>query len=308
MTKSQTPSAPLQKLFTCAASLALTFLLTACGAGDSVVSNVMGSQTVTLPNPGPFMPGTGYLEVDQSAINVMQQANSATLSLTQDGGTTVLRISTPATPTQTTGTFVGGGIGNKSIVQLDGFDGLRVADLGTVELDATMVTGGTANFYMNFIVDLDCVKNEDLTTMTIADIRANRRIMVWNPVAGIVQPDGYTRFSTSASAADWKIVGNPSLGFGLNPSGIAAPLTPTFSLAGYPNACIVDGVSADGGLPRNLSIPACVTNAALPATASAACGIAHKGALILLGDSRTLDAKTYYVKRVKIKDREIVFR
>ncbi|MFM7331304.1 MAG: hypothetical protein ACKO1L_06540 [Brachymonas sp.] len=79
-------------------------------------------------------------------------------------------------------------------------------------------------------------------------------------------------------------------------------------MAGYPNACIVDGVSADGGLPRNLTIPACVTGAALPTTASAACGQAHKGALILLGDSNSLAAKTYQVKRVKIKDRVIVFR
>jgi hypothetical protein len=91
---------------------------------------------------------------------------------------------------------------------------------------------------------------------------------------------------------------------GQNPSGPATPL----GLAGYPNACIVDGVSADGGLPRNLNVPACVTGAALPTTASASCGVGHKGALILLGDSNNLAAKTYNVKRVKIKDRLIVFR
>jgi hypothetical protein len=115
--------------------------------------------------------------------------------------------------------------------------------------------------------------------------------------------------NTSASAADWRIVGTPLLGFGANPSGTPAALSPSFSLAGYPNACIIDGVSADNGLLRNTNIPACVTNAALtPATDLAQCGAAHKGAMVLLGDSSTVNAREWRVKRVKIKEREIVFR
>jgi hypothetical protein len=172
-----------------------------------------------------------------------------------------------------------------------------------VELDAK-ITGGTGNFYMNFLVDLDCVKNEDVNTMTIADIRTSRRIIVWIPAGGALQPDGYTRYNVSPTDAQWLIVGSPALGMGQNPSGPATAL----GLTGFPNACIVDGVSADGGLPRNLNAPACVTGAALPTTASASCGAAHKGALILLGDSNNTAAKTYSVKRVKIKDRVIVFR
>lgn len=39
-----------------------------------------------------------------------------------------------------------------------------------------------------------------------------------------------------------------------------------------------------------------------------ACGVRHTGALILLGDSNNTSAKSYSVRRVKIKDREIVFR
>jgi hypothetical protein len=286
-----------------AAALLCTALLQGCGSGSD---NLSAPATPTPDPPAPYVPGTGYLEIDQTAITLMNQlqANSVTLSLVADGGTTVLSITTPATAANPVGQFVGGGTGNKGIVQLDGFDGLKLSDLAGVELDAKMVTGGTSNFYMNFLVDLDCVKNEDVTTMTIADIRANRRIIVWIPGAGALQPDGYTRYTVTPTDSAWLIVGSPTYGMGQNPSGPATPL----GLAGYPNACIVDGVSADGGLPRNLNVPACVTGAALPTTASASCGVGHKGALILLGDSNNLAAKTYNVKRVKIKDRLIVFR
>ena len=279
----------------------LALLLTGCGSNDAVVAS-----PAAMPPAAPFVPGTGYLEIDQPAINIMNQAqaNSVTLALSSDGGTTVLGISTSATSPQATGTYVGGGRGNKAIVQLDGFDGLKLSDLAGVELDAKLVTGAANNFYMNFLVDLDCVKNEDITTMTIADIRVNRRIIVWIPGAGALQPDGYTRYSVASIDAQWLIVGSPTLGMGANPSGPATAL----GLTGFPNACIVDGVSSDGGLPRNLNVPACVTGAALPTTASASCGVGHKGALILLGDSNNTAAKTYNVKRVKIKDRVIVFR
>ena len=279
--------------------LACATMLAGCGSG--------GDNFAAQPNPSspvPFVPGTGSLEIGQPALNVMTQANSVTLSVVSDGGTTVLQISTPVTVANAVGRYVGSGTGNKAIVGLDGFDGLKLSDLSSVTLDAKMITGGTGNFYMNFLVDLDCVKNEDVTTMTIADIRTNRRIIVWIPSAGIVQPDGYTRYNVSTTDAQWLIVGAPTLGVGSNPGGPATPL----SLTGFPNACIVDGISADGGLLRNTSLPACVTGAGLAITASASCGLAHKGALILLGDSNNLVAKTYNIKRVKIKDRDIVFR
>jgi hypothetical protein len=289
--------------FLTTALMMLSALLVGCGSGGNATTPPSTMPTVIVT---PYVPGTGFLEIDQPAINLMNQvqANSATLSLIADGGTTVLSITTPATAANPAGRFVGGGTGNKAIVQLDGFDGLKLSDLAGVELDAKLVTGAASNFYMNFLVDLDCVKNEDLTTMTIADIRANRRIIVWIPGAGVVQPDGYTRYNVSPTDSQWLIVGSPTLSMGPNPSGPATPL----GLTGFPNACIVDGVSADGGLPRNLNVPACVTGAALPTTASASCGAAHKGALILLGDSNNLAAKTYNVKRVKIKERVIVFR
>ncbi len=268
----------------------LVCLLQACGSGNDVFS---------------YQPGTGSLYIDQPAIATMTQANSVTLSVVTDGsGTRVLSMLTPATVLQPVGAFVGGGRGNKGILELAGFDGLKLSDVGAVELDAKLVSGSVGNFYMNFLVDLDCVKNEDLNTMTIADLRVNRRIIVWIPGAGTAQPDGYTRYSVTATDSAWLIVGSPTYGMGQNPSGPATVL----GLAGYPNACIIDGVSVDGGLPRNTSIPACVTGAALPTTASAACGMPHKGALVLLGDSNSLEQKEWLVKRLKIKERVVLFR
>lgn len=265
-------------------------LLQACGSGNDVAG----------PKPDP-----NSLFIDQPALATMTQANSVTLSIVTDGsGTKVLSMLTPATGLQPIGAYVGGGRGNKGILEVGGFDGLKLSDMGSVELDAKFGSGTAGNFYMNFLVDLDCVKNEDLNVLTIADIRINRRIIVWIPGAGSLQPDGYTRYSVTPTDSAWLIVGSPTLSMGQNPSGPATAL----GLSGFPNACIVDGVSADGGLPRNTSNAACVTGAALPTTASAACGAPHKGALVLIGDSNNTAAKEYLVKRIKIQDRVVTFR
>lgn len=283
--------------------LATAALLAGCGSGGG---DGAGQTTPPAQAVVPFVPGTGYLEIDQPAINIMPQANSATLSLALDEGTRVLVISTPATAAHPVGQFVGGGTGNKAIVQFDGLAGLRVADLNSIELDAKFVSGTAGKFYMNFLVDLDCVTDEDVTTLSINDMRTQRRrIVVWEPSAG--QPiagSSYTRYSVSTTDSAWLIVGAPALGMGPNPSGPATP----FALSGHPNACIVDGISADNGLMRNRNIGVCATNLAVPPATPSSCGLAHKGALLLLGDSTDQLARTYQVKRLKIKDREFVFR
>ena len=283
----------------------LALLLAACGPGEGLpITPVI-----------PMAPGTGQLIITQSDLNAMPQANSVTASVVTDGsGSRVLSLLTPTTTQAPIGVFVGGGRGNKGIVKLSGFEGLKVADMGSLELDTQPISGSNNLLYMNFIVDLDCVKSEDTsasTTLTLADIRTNRRILIWDPSviglpAPVVQPDGYNRYSANTSTAAWFVVGSPTFGIGPNPSG---PPTALASLvAAHPNACIADGVSGDGGLPRNTSIAACVTGAALPTTASAACGISHAGALLLLGDSGNTSQKEWRIKRVKIKDRTVTFQ
>lgn len=259
------------------------------------------------PAPAPYVPGTGNQSVSLSGIGAMPQANSAFLALQVDGGTTVLNISTPVASASAVGAFVGGGTGNKAIVQLDGFDGLKVSELSAVEIDAKIIAGGLSNFYMNFLIDLDCVKDEVASSLTIGQMRDRRRIIVWQPSAGVVQPDGYTRFSATAASNEWGMVaGGGRSTYGMQPH-FGSPYGP-LGITGNPNACIVDAISADGGLLRDRSVAGCATAAGLAESDSGACGQAHKGALVLLGDSGNTTVKSLNIKRVKIKDREIVFR
>ncbi len=235
----------------------------------------------------------------------MPQANSVTVEVALDGGTQVLRMFTPATPANPVGTFVGGGTGNKAIVGLTGFNGMKLTDLGGLEFDAKVLQGPVNNFYMNFLIDLDCTADETLSALTIADLRLRRRVLIWNPdiASGYAVGGGYTRYAGSFASSQWNLVGTPFLGIPANGS----PSGPIVPLAGYPFACIVDGVSADGGLPRNTSDPTCVTAAALPTTASANCGAPTAGALLLLGDSVNVTQKEIFVKRVRVRDRVISF-
>lgn len=286
---------PTRFLVASAALLLALWTLSGCGSSDAIAPAV------------PAAPGTGNQVVGLSGIGAMPQANRAYLSLAVDGTSTVLNISTPSNLTSTVGTYVGGGAGNKVIVQLDGFDGLKVSDLTSVELDAKLLanTNGTELFYMNFLVDLDCVKDEVAPDLTIGQMRDRRKIVVWQPNSGVVQADGYTRFSATVSTNQWGIVRGATPTFGMaNHIDANGPL----AIAGFPNACIVDGISADGGLLRDRSMAACSSSVGLALTDSAACGLAHKGALILLGDSGNVVNRSFNVKRVKIKDREIVFR
>jgi hypothetical protein len=170
------------------------------------------------------------------------------------------------------------------------------------------VVTGVPFFYMNFVVDLDCNLSEDLNTTDIATLRANRRVIIWNPpAAGSPVSNGYTRYFGTSGSSQWNIVGAPGLGLPTNvqPSG---PL-PTGGLTGFPNACIVDAVSADGGLPRNTTIdpPTYNTGAALAGTVASKCGASTAGALVLLGDSNNLLQREMNVRQVRIQNRLVTF-
>ena len=126
----------------------------------------------TNGSPGAVGPGAGVLAVNNAALASMAQANSVTLEVTLDGASQVLRMFTPATAPNAVGTFVGGGTGNKGIVGLSGFNGMKLTDLGGLEFDFKLVQGPANNFYMNFIVDLDCNADEALSAPTAGALAA----------------------------------------------------------------------------------------------------------------------------------------
>ncbi len=305
-------------------SLLLALCLVGCG-GDSSSSGagVGGSNTVSTvyvnvpgdpPAAAPTPPGTGTLLLNNAALATMPQANSVTLQTTLDGSDTVLRVVTPSTPANPTGTFVGSGRGNKGIVGLSGFNSLKVTDIEGIEFDVSLDPGTTiSNVYFNFLIDIDCNTTRDLTGMDLATVRQSRRVIVWNPntnstlgINGGNYPlaGGYTRYISTAADSQWGIVGAPNFGL----SSHLGPYGPLTALAGYPNACIVDGVVGDNGLPRDNSIAACATGAALPPTASASCAKPFPGALLLVSDSSNFaTAKGINVKRIRIRDRTVRF-
>ena len=88
----------------------------------------------------------------------------------------------------------------------------------------------------------------------------------------------------------------------------AAALT-WFDFATYPNACIVDGISGDGGLWRNTTIaPAtCNTGAGLLATAPATCALPHAGALVAVGGSTNLTVQNWDMNLVRVNNRYYTF-
>jgi hypothetical protein len=286
-----------------ALGLFMAVLLSACGSG------------VEQAPPAAYVPGTGNLVINTAALASMPQANSAAASVVIETGTAVIAVNTPPTAAFPSGIYVGGGTGNKAVIGLDGFDGLKLADLTGIELDAKQVTGPvTPNLmYMNFLVDLDCVKNEDLSVLSLDDLKLSRRILVWDasriggaPIAGST----YTRYTTSGNIASWRMVGvgaGTATFSGLKDNNVGPDATLTQLIADYPNACLIDGVSGDNGLLRNQSIATCISAAALPrATTKAECGLPHKAALLLVGDSGNVIEREWRVSRLKIKDRLLV--
>jgi hypothetical protein len=282
----------------------LAALLSACGSG------------VEQATPAAYVPGTGNLVVNTAALASMPQANSATVSVVIETGTAVIAVNTPLPAAAfPSGRYVGSGTGNKAVIGLDGFDGLKLADLTGIELDAKQVTGPvTPNLmYMNFLVDLDCVKNEDLSVLSLDDLKLSRRILVWDAsrIGGAaIAGSTYTRYSTSSNIASWRMVGvgaGTATFSGLKDNNVGPDATLTQLIADYPNACLIDGVSGDNGLLRNQSIASCVSTAALPrATTKAECGLPHKAALLLVGDSGNVIEREWRVSRLKIKDRLLV--
>lgn len=275
-------------------------------AGTSL-ADVVTSVAATEPGETPVaLPGAYVISAADAAA--MPQLNASTLSVA-DG---TLTMAAPATAAQPIGAFVGGGTGNKAVLQFSGLNGMKLADLKSLEIVAQHLSGNTnLGPYFNFIVDLQC--NMGLPGATIGDLRT-RRVIGFSPgTASLYTADfstGMTRLSITDKTPGWYIVGTPLLGVPASNSNNGNPLAGVdgFDFATYPNACIVDGPSGDAGLFRERTATGCDTGAALTAADPARCAKSHAGAILVMGDSVSVAARQWKVQSVSIAGRKYAFK
>lgn len=244
------------------------------------------------------------------AIAEGQPQINSNITMTVNSTLGVVEITTSASPLNPVGSFVGGGQGNKAILQLNQFDKLKLSDLNYIDIEyKTIIAGGGNVPYLNLVVDLDCIFDEDLNVLTLSQLRARRRVVVWHSLfagSSVATDNGFTIYSSSNTQNGFAIVGAPQLGMSANPSSYQT--LNQFDFTTYPNACIINGVNGDGGLPRNTSNATCNTGAALPGTASADCGKNMTGIFVNTGDSMNTANYSVQIRKITIKDKTISFR
>lgn len=272
---------------------------------ESLVESVgnAGTSTVVLP-VGDAMTGAD--------VASMPQMNSASLAVV-DGGVLEMRTFAQANPA---GAFVGGGTGNKAVLQLPGLNGLKLSELRSLKLEIKRGEGATSLApYFNFVVDLQCQTGPLPPDMTIEQAQARRRIVVFDPYFAFYSSSlpGTSSFTTieidALQTNGWGSVGG---GLGLMShlalaSGQNAVLS-DFDFATYPDACIADGGAADKGLWRDTAQAGCATGAALAGGDSARCARAHSGALLVIGDSSTQSARGWQVRKVAVNAKTYTFK
>lgn len=266
---------------------------------DLVEEVASGEPEVALPLTRVFSAGD---------LAAMPQLNRA--SVAASGDELILSLQAGTNPV---GAYVGGGRGNKAFLHLPGLAGTKLADFKSMKLDVMgphRVGGKNVYVYVNMLVDLQCDSAPLPSDATLADVRARRRLLIFNPYHTYVRQalrfreDAYTTMDFGLASPGWRITPGVPVGTGvaMNLPYTGAETLEGFDFATYPNACIVDGASGDAGMFRNAAgASACDTGAALSATAPAACGGVHGGVTVILGDSNTDFVATWKVKNIRFE-------
>lgn len=240
-------------------------------------------------------------------LKAMPQLNGG--SITASGGELTMAL---AAGTHPVGAFVGGGKGNKAVLQLPGFHGMKLSEFKNMSMDVKgppSVGGKNVYAYVNIVVDLQCNLAPLPANATLADVNARRRILIYDPYYTYVQQSPqfndstFTTVSFDFTSAGWRANPGASLGdgFAVTPSYNGSETFAGFEAA-HPDACIVDASAGDGGMFRDLATDEdCDTGAALAPTAPAACGKAHSGVTVILGDSGTDFAVQWKVKNIRFE-------
>jgi hypothetical protein len=269
---------------------------------EKLVADVAAAGDAGVPVP--------HTHVFKSAeIAGLPQLNKASLSVADSA----LKM-TLGTGSSVVGSYVGGGNGNKAILQLPGLDGMKLIDFKDMTLDLKGVSGypnaGYSYVYVNFLVDLNCDGSPLPANPTLNDLRVKRRIVIYDPFFTFIQQNPsaisateFSKVNFSRETGGWRISAGTSVGAGVAiGQGYQGNETlQGFDFAAYPNACIVNAASGDGGMFRDTAAdPACATVAGLAASAPAACGKSHSGAVVVLGDSGTTKENEWQVKKVRL--------
>lgn len=269
-----------------------------------------GTGTTTLPFTD---------EITVAEVAAMPQLNSSTLSIS--GG--VLKMKTNVA-TGTPGAYVGGGSGNKAVLQLPGFNGMKLKDFKDMAIELKALSpepvgsDGKPYVSVNIMIELDCTAAPLSSTATVAEVQARRRLLTFDPFYKFIQEEPNaitsTEFKTitfTPATGGWRIsagaVAGNDTGVEEVEHGTQYNLT-TFNHAAYPNACIVDGISADNGMFRDTSKAECNTGTFLAPTAPGSCGKAHTGVFLFLGSSGNSQLGDWDVKRVRLNDRTFTFK
>ncbi|QHE87198.1 hypothetical protein [Hydrogenophaga sp. BPS33] len=266
------------------------------------------------PEDVPPLPNTAILSA--AAVGTMPQINKASLSI-EEG---LLKMSLEA-GSNTVGGFVGGGAGNKAVLQLAGLNGMKLRDFHsmTVELqgDEAGVTSQPVSPYVaiNLTIDPQCSADPIPSDATLNQLRERRRILSFDPYYHFIQPAPHLSseelrvMTVTPATPGWRpsagtaILGKSQPDF--NPNNHAGRLE-EFDFESYPEACIVDGATGDAGMYRDVTDETCATSNALDGTASARCGLPYSGALLFLGSSSATQVSNWLVKEIKVFRKENV--
>lgn len=266
------------------------------------------------PENVPPLPNT--LVMSAATLAAMPQINKASLSI-EEG---LLKMSLEA-GSNTAGAFVGGGTGNKAVLQLAGLNGMKLRDFHsmTVELqgDEAGVTATPVSPYVaiNLTIDPQCSADPIPSDATLNQLRERRRILSFDPYYHFIQPaprlssEELTVMTVTPATPGWRpsagsaILGKSQPDF--NPNNHAGRLE-EFDFESYPEACIVDGATGDAGMFRDVTDETCATINALDGTAPARCGLPYSGALLFLGSSSATQASNWLVREIKVFRKENV--
>ena len=198
--------------------------------------------------------------------------NAAAVDAGFTDGSIVLRTGAQTNPV---GAYTGGGIGNKAILGVFGFDRMPLGSLSAISYSWRNVVGPGGPFfnppgagtvttpYINLIVDFDPLGAGDIRVLVLADDSLNPAVTA--SIGGYANPGGQNLLTYSWSAnQNVLIVGSPPHAV---PGGVAPQVSmgtawPENSykwsslVSANPHAVLVDAFPNDGGMPAGAVMPA----------------------------------------------------